>query len=289
MKDSSTDYQADDRANRLHAYELEQSSTAWFLNLRGSEETTRHIVGALPRARAVRPAAGDRQWPQRVRLDFEPPSNLAELLDLLTDVYVIEIQHRASLDAALALDFYRESADGTGSQLTETGEWVRRVKRYDEHRDLPQQEVDEAGQKLCTALVDAILQHEWFLSAGKVLLVPGHEPGPSASVLLGAGVAEQLGRPRVGVEPVAAKRKPAKQMTTAERAGLLGGYRVKEDLAGETVLIVDDLYQTGSTMAGVARAARAAGATTVLGIAATRTLSTTTTTDRKLRETRRRG
>jgi hypothetical protein len=289
MKDISTEYQADDRANRLHAYEFEQSSTAWFLNLRGSEETTRHIVGALPRARVVRPAAGDRQWPQRVRLDFEPPANLTELLKLLTDVYVIEIKHRASLDAALALDFYREPANGTGPQPTETGDWVRRVKRYDEYRDLPQPEVNEAGEKLCAALVEAIFQHEWFLNSSKVLLVPGHEPGPSAGVLLGANVAEQLGLPRVGVEPVVAKRKPAKQMTTAERADLLGGYRIKEDLAGETVLIVDDLYQTGSTMAGVARAARAAGAATVLGIAATRTLSTTTTTDRKLRESRRRS
>ncbi|HEY3709484.1 MAG TPA: phosphoribosyltransferase [Amycolatopsis sp.] len=289
MKDSSTDYQADSRANRLEDYEFEQSSTTWFLNLRGSEEATRHIVGALPRAKVARPAAGDRRWPQRIRLDFEPPSNLTELLELLKTVYVIEIKYQDSLNAALALDFYRESADGTGPQPTETGEWVRRVKRYDEHHDLPQPEVDAAGKRLCEALVDAIAQHDWFLGADRVLLVPGHEPGPSAGFLLGANVAGQLGRPPVEVEPVVVSRKSAKQMTTKERAGLLGGYRIRADLTGETVLIVDDLYQTGSTMTGVARAARRAGATTVLGIAATRTLSTTTTTDRKLRESRRRS
>ncbi|WP_143086208.1 phosphoribosyltransferase [Amycolatopsis saalfeldensis] len=288
MKDFSTDYQADSRANRLEDYELEKSSTTWFLNLRGSEEATRHIVGALPRAKVARPAAGERQWPQRIRLDFEPPPSLTELLELLKTVYVIEIKYPDSLNAALALDFYQDSADGAGPQPTETGEWIRRVKRYGEYHDLPQPEVDAAGKQLCEALFDTIAQHDWFAGADRVLLVPGHVPGPSAGFMLGVNVAEQIGRPRVEVEPVTAGRKSAKQMTTKERAGLLAGYRIREDLTGETVLIVDDLYQTGSTMTGIARAARRAGATTVLGLAATRTLSTSTTVDRKLRESRRR-
>ncbi|MFF0146275.1 phosphoribosyltransferase [Amycolatopsis sulphurea] len=69
-------------------------------------------------------------------------------------------------------------------------------------------------------------------------------------------------------------------MTTAERSALPQGYRVRQDLGGQTVLIVDDIYQTGYTMAGVAHVARQAGASTVLGIAATHAFTWTTATDR---------
>lgn len=47
-------------------------------------------------------------------------------------------------------------------------------------------------------------------------------------------------------------------------------YVVTENLHGRTVLILDDLYESGATMAGVANAARRAGASTVLGLASTR-------------------
>ncbi|GHF05982.1 hypothetical protein GCM10017786_44420 [Amycolatopsis deserti] len=65
----------------------------------------------------------------------------------------------------------------------------------------------------------------------------------------------------------------AKKMPRTERSVLRWGSRINEDLQGETVLVVDDVYHTGETMAGVAAAAKNRGAKTVLGLAAARTLS----------------
>jgi len=52
----------------------------------------------------------------------------------------------------------------------------------------------------------------------------------------------------------------------AERAKLLkGAYRVVgADLAGKSVLLLDDLYRSGATMAGVAELVKSAGAADVL-------------------------
>ena len=59
----------------------------------------------------------------------------------------------------------------------------------------------------------------------------------------------------------------------AERAKLLkGAYRVVgADLAGKSVLLLDDLYRSGATMAGVAELVKSAGAADVFALALTRT------------------
>jgi predicted amidophosphoribosyltransferase len=57
------------------------------------------------------------------------------------------------------------------------------------------------------------------------------------------------------------------------RANILAGqFSIARDLHGRTALIVDDVFQSGASMAETARAARAAGANRVLGICAVRTL-----------------
>ncbi|MCP2256793.1 Phosphoribosyl transferase domain-containing protein [Streptoalloteichus tenebrarius] len=61
-------------------------------------------------------------------------------------------------------------------------------------------------------------------------------------------------------------------MTRKERSTLLDEFRVDERLDNQTVLVVDDIYHTGFTMAGVAKAARTAGAKTVLGLVAARNI-----------------
>ena len=61
-------------------------------------------------------------------------------------------------------------------------------------------------------------------------------------------------------------------MSRSDRAALVDEYSIDQNLTGRAVLLVDDVYDTGSTMRGVARAARHAGASTVLGLAGARTL-----------------
>jgi predicted amidophosphoribosyltransferase len=68
-------------------------------------------------------------------------------------------------------------------------------------------------------------------------------------------------------------RSPAKNLAPHERAkALRNQFSVTEDLTGRSVLIVDDVYRSGVSIAETARAAHAAGAETVQALCAVRTL-----------------
>ncbi|KAA2254873.1 phosphoribosyltransferase [Solihabitans fulvus] len=256
----------------LDAWRRVPSGSHWFIEFRGVPETADHIIGAFPRAKNVGTVGHDAKWPYRIRLDFNPDSSLDEFLDFLKEVLVIRIERQDLLDAAIALDFYNQPAAGDSAKVehTATANLIRLVKKYEQASPA---EIDRAGLTLCESLSDAILRHEWLSQATRILPVPGHaRDKPSVAVLLGALLTHELGIPRTEVGCLRAERKQAKNMTDDERAALLNEFVIKEDLTGRTVLVLDDVYRTGFTMAGVASAARRAGATTVLGLVAARTL-----------------
>jgi adenine/guanine phosphoribosyltransferase-like PRPP-binding protein len=85
-------------------------------------------------------------------------------------------------------------------------------------------------------------------------------------VRIGHTLSQKLGLDLITVGTRNEFRQSAKSMTSEQRTALIDEFFIQDDLTGETVLIVDDVYHTGSTMAGVAKAARQAGAVSVLGI-----------------------
>jgi predicted amidophosphoribosyltransferase len=126
---------------------------------------------------------------------------------------------------------------------------------------------------ICSGVGSTHTVSGWFNEATRILPVPGHtRDKPSVSVMIGALLSRELGIPLTDIEAKSAYRKPAKDMKLHERRALLHEFRIDEDLEGRTVLVLDDVYHTGWTMAGVAHAAEQAGATTVLGLAAARNL-----------------
>ncbi|OLZ57227.1 hypothetical protein BS329_00630 [Amycolatopsis coloradensis] len=205
-------------------------------------------------------------------MDFEPDSSLNEFMDFLREVLVINIEQKGHLDAAVALDFYQRSVREGSSELvhTETADLIRLIKGYAAAR---RAEVDHAGLRLCRSLSDVVVRHEWFNEATRILPVPGHaRDKPSVSVMIGTLLSQELGIPLTTVESRSEGRKPAKKMTDRERAALLHEFRIDEDLEGRTVLVLDDIYHTGYTMAGVAYEAKRSGAKMVLGLAAARNI-----------------
>lgn len=272
MADSSRSdrFIPDPRANRLQEWDLERKGPSWFLKYRSSPDTSRHIVGALPRAKSVPTLKYDAQWPYRIRFDFAPPGNLEDFLRLLEKAMVIA-RLPAVVDAAIALDLYQDFDTSGKRYYTSTGVLVRRVKGYER---VGPADVDLAGQLLCDRLSEVVVEHLWLINATRILAVPGHDPDEvAASQRIGARLARELGIPLAGVTLRDGPRKPAKNMTPFERKALLNGFTVNENLDGETVLIVDDFYQTGNTLAGVSNAAKRAGAKTTLGLVAARNLS----------------
>jgi phosphoribosylpyrophosphate synthetase len=252
------------RTDRLEEWKLEPSGSSWFLRYRGSPGVTDHVLGALPRAKALADSRTDARLPHRVRMDFAPPDGLEDFLRLLGEVVLIPPGPPGGPDGAVALDRYarpvREGSSETAR--TEHGGLLHLVRHGG-----PRAEVDRAGRRLCAELAEVVLRHEWFVRATRLLPVPGHDPDrPAASALLGIGLAQELGLDLTPVATRARPRKPARQLTPRERGDLLNAFRVDEDLGGRTVLVVDDSHRTGHTMAGVANAARRAGAAAVLGL-----------------------
>ncbi|KFU76083.1 Phosphoribosyl transferase domain-containing protein [Amycolatopsis lurida] len=265
-------YRPDRRGKHLEDWWLEESDSARFLKYRGIPATADHVLGVLPRARKVGTLKHDAEWPYRIRMDFEPDRSLSDFMEFLKEVLVIQIKQQGFVDAAIALDFYRRPVEDGSSETvhTETGNLLRQVKDY---TPTEQEEWNRAGQALCDSLSDVVVRHEWFNEATRILAVPGHTLAKrSVSVILGTLLSHEFGIPLTTVESKSGDRKPAKNMTPEERKALLHEFRVEEDLEGRTVLVLDDIYHTGYTMAGVANAAKRAGATTVLGLAAARNL-----------------
>jgi predicted amidophosphoribosyltransferase len=92
--------------------------------------------------------------------------------------------------------------------------------------------------------------------------------------ILGDEVAEALGLEfvRRGLEKTK-KTLSAKNASPSEiRDSNQGAYRINADVTGRTVLVVDDLVSTGTTLSVIAELLRDAGAAKVGAFAATRVL-----------------
>ncbi|GHH19469.1 hypothetical protein GCM10017790_38140 [Amycolatopsis oliviviridis] len=239
--------------------------------LRGSAEIAKHILSAFPSAYMVQIYSQHRpRWTHRLFVPEE--ADVAPLAKLLQKVLVLRVPNE--LDGAIALDFYNRPAPppSTGLQYTDTAKLIRMVKYENRQRKIS--EVREAGKRLSSCMADVVKSHDWFQTTSLIIAAPGHTRATvSASVRIGHTIAHECELPQEQVLSSREWRKSAKDMTSAELAGLLDEYTVSSDLTGRCVLLVDDVFHTGSTLRGLAAAARRAGATTVLGLVAARTLS----------------
>ncbi|MDT8914260.1 phosphoribosyltransferase [Amycolatopsis sp. PS_44_ISF1] len=263
-------YQPDRRANRLTAYQLVKSNDVHTLKIQGSQDVIDHVVGAWPRL-VARPAAGDdkNRWSGLLRMDFEPNEDLRAFLEFMTEALALRVKIPASPDGALALDFYSKSTadDPQRREYTQVARAIRVAKRYQWASD---EAASEAEQFLANRMIDAIRRHPWYQTATRIVAAPGHTPEAGTSTRLAEALSSHFDKPLVEVRTRHQYRPATKDMSPHERGSLTGEFRIFEDLTDRTVLIIDDIYHTGSTLTGLARAAKRVGAKTVLGLVAAR-------------------
>jgi hypothetical protein len=267
-------FRSDSRANRLESWTItREGSAGHFLWLRTADavvaQLRRLAPGYSPCQLRSNPLV---TWthvfwsPGALRLD------VAELLAVLS--VTLTLRCPVVLDFVLALDWYKTPADGvpaTSWPNTETGELVSRGKyRYKTDGD----HQAKVGLLLMQKMSVVIQGHPLLRKADVVLDVPGHD---AERVSFGSRMAAKVARdfkvPKVRVKARDTFRAEAKSVDPLHRANILAGqFSIARDLHGHTALIVDDVFQSGASMAETARAARAAGANRVLGICAVRTL-----------------
>jgi len=194
-------------------------------------------------------------------LDQEP---LLEFLAFLKEALLVP----SALDEVWALDMHMVNE----SERTQIGEAVYRAKTYG-----PGHLGDSAiGEKLANLMGSRFAEHPGICRADLVLGVPANPPKQPHNLpeVLALGVSRSAGLPLdqellIKVRPTS----EIKDLPNEDKLDALeGAYKVARPLKGEDVVIVDDLYFSGSTMGYIAGLLSDAGASSVVGLVATKTL-----------------
>lgn len=217
----------------------------------------------------------DSSQPRRLRGGGQrPTAATSQLLTVLRDV--VTLPGGGDLDYALAVDWYKEPVDGVASvdwRNTTIGDLVHRAKYwYKKPEDIAK--LRECGWALVDVLVPVVNRHPLLREVDVISAVPGHDSNVvSFGARLAAAVANALGKQSIRCTDRAGFRTPAKSVDPAERADMIRNrFRCAEALDHRSVLIVDDVYSSGTTATETARALRVAGATRVASLCAVRTL-----------------
>jgi hypothetical protein len=200
-----------------------------------------------------------------------PTPETATLLELLTGALTVPCG--GSVDFAIALDWFNTVVDGAVGDLTDLADHVHRAK----HVYAPLGDVEnlkQVGGAVVDEIAEFVGQHPIMKNADAIAFPPGHDPRAiSFGSRVAAGVAQRLDLPLVRCTASQKLRAPARSLAFSARAGALSGqFRCPEGVLGQRVVIVDDVYASGTTVEETARALRAAGADQVMSIAAIRTM-----------------
>lgn len=265
-------FDRDSRANRLKAFEFENVAgkalpgPRW-LDLCGPEEVAaqiERIYFAAARRTAVPPERRS-EWTHRFALLGALPAGLPDLLTFLQRW--LTLTKTEYIDLAMAGDWYKrpeEGVDGINWPNTQIGQLVHEGRYW---RKTPAKQ-REAAEQLAKGISALISSHPMYSAANDVLSVPGHQgDGASFGEGLARSVANKTSKQFVQTQGPQV-RGQAKEVGSAD---LVGRLRVPSTLRS-TAIIVDDVYRTGGSMRATAYAARQAGAQTVLGFAAVRTM-----------------
>jgi hypothetical protein len=179
---------------------------------------------------------------------------------------------RDCLALSFALDFEHEDGDPNKPQ-TRIGALRYRAKTYD------RKSTDEslaAADLLVQECLSFLQSMTCYGAADAVVAMPPSRPDKPFDLPrhLAKGIAIEIGKADLSHHVVTVKeRKPLKETILAEKLGVIQGTIAvgRGPFQGCTVLLVDDLYQSGISMNYVAMELLKAGARAVLGLACEKT------------------
>ncbi|MCX8103719.1 MAG: phosphoribosyltransferase family protein [Candidatus Bipolaricaulota bacterium] len=168
-------------------------------------------------------------------------------------------------DEGWALDFHSYHTT-VGWQPTELGRLTRKYK-YRGRIDL--------ADRLADRIIIVMEQHPTLKAIDGIVTVPSSVQRLYDPVsLLGQVLARRLGVPLLtGVLQKTRRTERQKDMHTRaqKRANIAGAFAVNGDVRGKSLLVLDDLYDSGETLKEVTRVLKRAGARSVKVLTLTRT------------------
>jgi hypothetical protein len=199
------------------------------------------------------------------RISREDLDAIRSFVDLLRGCVAI----RDLLHVSFALDFRAEQVGGK-LERTETGNLVYRAKGYGGSPDM------EAADKLAQRMTAFVRENPCCSAVGSVVGMPPSDPKRPFVLphYLAASMARDLSfEDRTGHVRKVRATAPAKEASKEMKLDVLASsIAVEARLDGKVALLVDDLYQSGTSINYVAALLRQAGAVRVLGLTAVKTL-----------------
>ncbi len=191
------------------------------------------------------------------------PDGLDETLALLSNV--LSIPAPDHVDVAVTLDWYTQPDNEGDLAHTPAGYWIHTTK----HASHPEWSTSRNSRRLMVnALTETIKAHPLYAGATAIVASPGHlADGRSFGEILAREVAAKVGIPFV---ETTAPGERAQQKEGAAR-DLTQEFTVQGVLSGD-VIVLDDVYHTGSSASGAAAAAKRAGADRVHSLTVARTI-----------------
>jgi hypothetical protein len=257
----------DGRANRLKGYgitKLVQVTSDRWLYLCGPEEVAQQFR-MLGSCREVEVPQESRSKYTHVFHFMEPSQDeLRAMSDLLKEV--LTLTTKSDLDCAIAFDWYKIPPEDDSPKWpnTETGELIYRGKYYN-----PGVAQNRARRELVDKFVKILADHPLYRGCAQIVTVPGHKAdSQSFGERLAATVAAKAGKTLVETQSPGGPRPQAKEGPSQVTDG---HFTMPIPLQGD-VIVLDDVYRSGTTMNAVAKAAKRAGAQRVFGLAAVRTM-----------------
>ncbi|MGD6753825.1 hypothetical protein [Streptomyces sp. BH105] len=189
---------------------------------------------------------------------------LQGLSELLKEV--LTLTTKRDLDCGIAFDWYKIPPEDDSPKWpnTDTGELIYRGKYYSAG-----QERSTARRKLVNEYAEFISSHPLYRKCNQVATVPGHKAdGKSFGEQLAAAVAKQSNKALISTQSPGGPRPQAKEGPTQVSDT---HFAMPQPLEGD-VIVLDDVYRSGTTMNAVAKAAKRAGARRAFGLAAVRTM-----------------
>ncbi|KQX07332.1 MULTISPECIES: hypothetical protein [unclassified Leifsonia] len=206
---------------------------------------------------------GKKTWTHAFRFAGVVPASVTELADLLK--LALSIPSPGQVDRCMALDWYTVPNEDDELIHTRAGELINFTK-HASHPDYSNSR--NCRREMIATLADFIQRHPRYSVATAMVAAPGHlADGNSFGEKLAREVAAKAGISFVESTSPGGPRE--RQFDTKQ--DLSEAFTVNGTLSG-TVIVLDDVYQSGGSATGAAAAARRAGATTVVFLAVARTI-----------------
>jgi hypothetical protein len=177
-------------------------------------------------------------------------------------------------DGSVALGYRARKSDSGRLERTELGQLMHDAKPYDKSATESHR---KAGQELARRMRTFVSSMPFYQNVDGFIAVPSSNPGKAFS--LPRGFVHELAK-RTGKLDLSAAL--SKSKTTPEIKNLAWEQKVnalvgsvtveKTKVGGKSIVVVDDLYQSGLTINYIAGELRAAGAKQVFGLVAVKTL-----------------